>query len=53
VKKPKEQTQAQIAFRAEIWKDFVQNYQRVFIIESQERFSEYCAEFRARWIAGK
>jgi hypothetical protein len=46
------QTQEQLAFRAELWKEFVANYQRIFITDP-DRFSEYCAAFRGRWIAGK
>jgi hypothetical protein len=41
-----------IAFRASLWRDFLASYQRIFITDP-DRFSEYCAAFRGRWIAGK
>jgi hypothetical protein len=47
----KNSTPAQVIFRANLWKEFVQNYQVVLAVEP-ERFSDYCSEFRERWIAG-
>lgn len=45
------QTAAQIAFRAELWKQFIAAYQ-VILISAPETFADYCAKFRERWIAG-
>lgn len=45
-------THAQIQFRAELWRDFVASYQ-VVLISAPEKFSEYCAKFRERWIGGR
>ena len=45
-------TPAQIQFRAELWRDFVAGYQ-VVLISGTEKFSDYCAKFRERWIAGR
>lgn len=44
-------TPAQVQFRSKLWKEFVATYQVVMATEP-ERFSEYCSEFRERWIAG-
>jgi hypothetical protein len=46
------QTKEQIAFRAKIWQEFVAQYQAV-MITAPDTFSAICAEFRARWIAGR
>jgi hypothetical protein len=46
------QTPEQVAFRAELWRKFVAEYQSV-LATSPESFSAYCGAFRARWIAGK
>jgi hypothetical protein len=37
--------------RAELWKEFVAEYQRVLIMEP-ERFSEYCEKWRMRFLVG-
>jgi hypothetical protein len=42
----------QVAFRAELWREFVAKYQ-VVLVTAPESFSDYCAKFRARWIAGR
>lgn len=46
------QTPEQTAFRLALWREFVTKYQ-VVLIQTPESFSEYCAQFRARWIAGR
>jgi BarA-like signal transduction histidine kinase len=46
------QTPAQIEFRKELWREFVASYQ-VVLISAPETFSDYCAKFRERWIAGR
>ncbi len=46
------QTHEQVANRAELWKKFVAQYQ-VVLAAAPETFSDYCAKFRERWIAGK
>jgi hypothetical protein len=46
------QTSEQIAFRADLWRKFVINYQ-VVLATAPETFADYCAKFRERWIAGK
>ena len=42
----------QVAFRAQLWREFVAGYQLV-LTTAPETFSDYCAKFRERWIAGK
>jgi hypothetical protein len=42
----------QVAFCAELWKRFVGEYQAV-LATSPETFSDCCAKFRERWVAGK
>jgi len=39
-----------VAFRAQLWREFVAGYQ-VVLAKAPETFSDYCAEFRERWIA--
>jgi hypothetical protein len=48
----KNSTPQQVIFRANLWKEFVQNYQVVMATEP-DKFPNYCAEFRERWIAGR
>jgi hypothetical protein len=43
-------TLERVAFRAELWREFVAGYQGV-LATSPESFSAYCEAFRARWIA--
>jgi hypothetical protein len=45
-------TLEQVAFRAELWRKFVAEYQSV-LATAPESFSAYCEAFRARWIAGR
>ena len=42
----------QCKFRADLWREFVAHYQLVLAV-SPEAFSNYCAEFRKRWVTGK
>jgi predicted component of type VI protein secretion system len=44
-----EQTLAQCAIRAKLWKEYVATYQKV-LQESPETFSAFCAEFRERYL---
>jgi predicted component of type VI protein secretion system len=44
-----EQTLAQCATRAKLWKEYVATYQKV-LQESPETFSEFSAEFRERYL---
>ena len=46
------QTPEQVAFRAKLWGEFVAGYHAV-LITTPESFSDYCAKFRERWVAGK
>ena len=46
------QTPEQVAFRAKLWGEFVAGYHTV-LITTPESFSDYCAKFRERWVAGK
>jgi hypothetical protein len=46
------QTLQQVAFRADLWRKFVAAYQDV-LAAHPDCFSDYCAKFRERWIAGK
>lgn len=45
-------TLQQVAFRTELWRKFVAGYQDV-LAAHPKYFSDYCAKFRERWIAGK
>jgi hypothetical protein len=45
-------TPEQVAFRAELWRKFVAEYQ-VVLATHPECFSGYCAKFRELWVAGK
>ena len=45
-------TPKQVAFRAQLWREFVAGYQ-VVLATAPETFSDYCGKFRARWIAGR
>jgi hypothetical protein len=47
-----EQIQAKCNFRADLWKEFVANYQAV-LATAPETFSSHCETFRERWMAGK
>jgi hypothetical protein len=49
---PVKTTQQSVTFRAELWKEFVAGYQ-IVLATAPETFSNYCAKFRERWIAGK
>jgi hypothetical protein len=42
----------QVVFRAELWKKFVAEYQTV-LAAGPETFSEYCSQFRKRWIVAR
>jgi hypothetical protein len=42
----------QVAFRAELWRKFIAGYQ-VVLATNPESFSDYCAKFRERWVAGE
>ena len=44
-----EQTLAQCATRAKLWKEYVASYQKV-LQESPEAFSAFCAEFSERYL---
>jgi hypothetical protein len=43
---------SQFVFRAQLWREFVSNYQTVLATSSEE-FSEYCDRFRKLWINGR
>jgi hypothetical protein len=43
------QIQASSEFRANLWKEFVANYQAM-IAAGPEAFSKYCEAFRQRWV---
>ena len=45
------QTQSQVTFRTRLWGEFVAGYQ-VVLATTPEKFSEYCAKFRERWVRG-
>jgi hypothetical protein len=47
-----EPSQATYDFRARLWKEFVANYQVVHATPP-DKFPDYCAKFRERWIAGE
>ena len=46
-----ETVQANCQFRAKLWREFLRDYVRQ-LDESPETFSEYCAEFRKRFLRG-
>jgi hypothetical protein len=46
------QIQADCKFRADLWKEFIANYQ-VVLARGPESFSKYCEKFRERWIAAR
>jgi hypothetical protein len=45
-------TLEKVAFRAELLRKFVAGHQSV-LATAPETFSDYCAKFRERWIAGR
>jgi len=45
-------TPEKIQFRAQLWREFVAKYQ-VVLATAPETFSDFCAKFRERWIAGR
>lgn len=46
-----QQTPEQILFRANLWRKFVTEYQKV-MITAPESFADYCAKFREQWVKG-
>jgi hypothetical protein len=46
-----EQIQANCAFRAQLWREFLASYQSV-LEHSPEKFSDFCAAFRERFVQG-
>jgi hypothetical protein len=45
-------TNQQVVFRAQLWREFLAEYQ-VVLATAPETFSDYCTKFRERWIAGR
>jgi len=46
-----EQIQANCVFRAQLWREFLASYESV-LDRSPEGFSEFCADFRKRFVRG-
>lgn len=46
-----QQTIALMEARKKLWSEFVATYQRA-MIENPEGFSQFCAEFRERYLRG-
>jgi len=48
--KAEQRIQQAVERRAELWREFVANYQ-VVLITNPDGFSDYCAKFREKWLA--